>query len=64
MVMRLNRGGIVLAPIGVYRCKIPGAGGVTITRYITMTISGKRIYGWLGYRLIYACTCTAISHPT
>ena len=35
MVIRLNRGSIIF-PVGVYRCEIPGAGGVNITRYITV----------------------------
>ena len=35
MVIRLNRGRI-LFPVGVYRCEIPGAGGVNITRYINI----------------------------
>ena len=39
MVIRLNRG-FVTRPTGVYRCEIPGAGEVAITRYIILT-SGK-----------------------
>ena len=39
MVIRLNRVG-VLTPTGVYRCEVPGAGGVTITRYITLQQNG------------------------
>ena len=35
MVIRLNRGSI-LFPNGVFRCEIPGAGGVSITRYINV----------------------------
>ena len=38
MVIRLNRVGHTLSPTGVYRCEIPGAGGV-ITRYITLSNS-------------------------
>ena len=37
MVIRLNRAGGTLSPTGVYRCEIPGAGGITITRYITLS---------------------------
>ena len=36
MVIRLNRVGVI-GPTGVYRCEIPGAGGNTITRYITLS---------------------------
>ena len=36
MVIRLNRVGVFL-PSGVYRCEIPGARGVIITRYITLS---------------------------
>ena len=35
MVIRLNRRGTV-SPTGVYRCVIPGAGGIIITRYIQL----------------------------
>ena len=38
MVIRLNHGGVT-EPIGRYRCEIPGAGGVTITRFITLIFS-------------------------
>ena len=34
---RLNRGG-TLSPTGMYRCVIPGAGGIIITRYIQLRI--------------------------
>ena len=40
MVIRLNRGS-VLFPVGVYRCEIPGTGGVNITRHITLSSAGK-----------------------
>ena len=40
MVVRLNRL-VFVQPTGVYRCEIPGAGGVNITRYITLTSGGK-----------------------
>ena len=40
MVISLNRG-VVSKPTGVYRCEVPGAGGVTIIRYITLTLAGK-----------------------
>ena len=40
MVIRLN-GVVVSKPRGVYRCEVPGAGGVTIIRYITLTLAGK-----------------------
>ena len=36
MVIRLNREDGVTQPTGVYTCVIPGAGGVTIIRYITL----------------------------
>ncbi len=36
MVIRLNRRPGTLIPKGVYHCVIPGAGGVTITRHITL----------------------------
>ena len=38
MVIRLNRLGVIasLHQTGVYRCEIPGAGGVTISRYIAI----------------------------
>ena len=39
MVIRLNLIGGTLSPTGVYQCEIPGAGGVTITRYITLSNS-------------------------
>ena len=45
MVIRLNRA-VVVGPAGVYRCEIPGAEGVTITRYITLHSKGK-ILLWL-----------------
>ena len=35
-VIRLNRGGNTLSPTGIYRCDIPGAGGIIITRYIQL----------------------------
>ncbi len=38
MVIRLNRGPRTLEPTGVYHCVIPGAGGVTIIRYITFAM--------------------------
>ena len=40
MVIRLNRvdgNFAALSRTGVYRCEIPGVGGVTITRYITLS---------------------------
>ena len=40
MVIRLHRY-LVTAPTGVYRCEVPGAGGVTIIRYITLSRTGK-----------------------
>ena len=36
MVIRLNRVGSGFQPSGVYHCEIPGAGGATIIRYITL----------------------------
>ena len=38
MVIRLNRVGSTQLPTGVYRCEIPGAGGVNIVRYVTLSI--------------------------
>ena len=38
MVIRLNRGAGTLSPTGMYRCVIPGAGGIIITRYIQLRI--------------------------
>ena len=38
MVIRLNRREIK-RPTGKYRCEIPGAGGVEITRYITLLVA-------------------------
>ena len=40
MVIRLNRDSRWTVSTGVYRCEIPGAGGVTITRYMTLSLSG------------------------
>ena len=39
MVIRLNRVGVSISPTGpgVYRCEVPGAGGVTFTRYVTLS---------------------------
>ena len=37
MVIRLNRGR-TLSRTGIYRCDIPGAGGIIITRYIQLGI--------------------------
>ena len=37
MVIRLNRFSRGFQPSGVYKCEIPGAGGATIIRYITLT---------------------------
>ena len=39
MVVRLNRV-VFVPPTGVYRCVIPGAGGVTIIRQITLSKEG------------------------
>ena len=36
MVIRLNRVGGNQSPTGVYRCEVPGAGGVNIVRYVTL----------------------------
>ena len=40
MVIRLNRR-LVTAPVGVFRCEIPGAGGASISRYISLSDRGK-----------------------
>ena len=37
MVIRLNRVPGTISPTGVYPCVIPGAGGVNITRYVTLS---------------------------
>ena len=39
MVIRLHRY-LVTRPTGVYRCEVPGAGGVNIIRYITLSRTG------------------------
>ena len=39
MVIRLNRASVI-HPLGVYQCEIPGAGGIIITRYMTITSGG------------------------
>ena len=36
MIVRLNRDRD-LSPTGVYRCEVPGAGGIAITKYITLS---------------------------
>ena len=36
MVIRLNRVGGVTGPTGVYRCEVPGAGGGSNIRYVTL----------------------------
>ena len=36
MVIRLNRHRVTV-PIGLFRCEIPGAGRVNITRYMRLT---------------------------
>ena len=36
MVIRLNRGAGTLSPTGIYRCIIPDAGGIIVTRYIQL----------------------------
>ena len=41
MVIRLNRVGSVTGPTGEYRCELPGAEGVTITRIITLLIGSE-----------------------
>ena len=41
MVIRLNRVGNVVGPTGVYRCEIPGVGGVNVTREINLSAGGK-----------------------
>ena len=42
MVIRLNRGGVT-EPIGRYRCEIPGAGEVIITRHMTLIFGGLNV---------------------
>ena len=56
MVIRLNRNGSVYCAVsqtGVYRCEIPGAGGVNITRYITLNEYWKSFSGRLKCVLHY-----------
>ena len=43
MVIRLNRLGKGTKSAGVYRCEIPGAEGVTIIRYMTLTSEGLNV---------------------
>ena len=43
MVIRLNRPGIETESTGLYRCEIPGAGGVIITRYMALTSGGLNV---------------------
>ena len=52
MVIRLNRDGVT-GPIGLYRCEIPGAGGV-ITRYMTLTRGDKF------YIIVWFAACSMI----
>ena len=40
MVIRLNRVGGVSLLTGVYRCEVSGAGGLIITRFITLASGG------------------------
>ena len=42
MVIRLNRVGVT-GPKGAYRCEIPGAGGVTYTRYMRLSSESKNL---------------------
>ena len=42
MVIRLNRV-VVTAPTGVYRCEVPGDGGIIITRYMMLTSGGLNV---------------------
>ena len=43
VVIRLNRVSFDFLPSGVYRCEIPGAGGVVIARYMTLTSGGLNV---------------------
>ena len=46
MVVRLNRRAHILSPTGVYTCVVPGAGGVNITRYISIEMINKcKLFG-------------------
>ena len=57
MVIRLNRG-VVRQPTGVYRCEIPGAGGVYISRYIAIINSGSNVvYTYVGFFIIKFPSC-------
>ena len=55
MGIRLNRDGVA-RPTGVYRCEIPGAGGVTIIRFITL-IFGEIKYNFTLGILIHILHC-------
>ena len=48
MVIRLNRGGTPL-PTGMYRCDIPGAGGIILTRYIQLRETGCMLHRQCNY---------------
>ena len=51
MVIRLSRKGGVTQPAGLYTCVIPGAGGVTIIRRITLQCKY-----YLSYNYFECCT--------
>ena len=58
MVIRLNRRHRVTQPSGVYTCVIPGAGGVNITRNITleckcMNVCRNRTHSLANYECAY-----------
>ena len=64
MVIRLNRvegeHTLDLLATGVYRCVIPGAGGDTITRYVTLSKSGESCSVFSTY--IESCTVSLKIH--
>ena len=60
MVIRLNRKPSVYVDqqTGVYRCEIPGAGGVYISRYIAITNTRSNVvYTFVGFFIIKFPSC-------
>ena len=54
MVIRLNRvNGEGVSQTGVYRCEVPGARGVIITRYITLSNTGGMLQ-WYRLHFLYS----------
>ena len=59
MVIRLNRR-ITQGPTGRYRCVIPGAGGVTITRYVTLRRESESYNYNIASVQMAACVCSEL----